>query len=85
MKFEDLPLNIRKEMLDRHSHAEIQNDLDPEQIVYKEQDVIDLMEIYAAKIKAEYEECHTRYNNQVGENFILVAKIKQLAKSNTED
>lgn len=42
-------MNLKDEMIKRHSHAEIENDINPSSIVYKEEDVIELMKLVRNK------------------------------------
>lgn len=39
----EIPADIKKLLFKYHSHAEILNNIDPEQIVYKEKDVIEII------------------------------------------
>jgi hypothetical protein len=45
--YNELPFSkeMQQELFKRHSHAEIENDVDPEQIVYTEKDVLILMQM----------------------------------------
>lgn len=43
--FHNMPERLKKEMLKRHSHAEMENDINPSEIVYSEKYVIELMNI----------------------------------------
>lgn len=40
------PLDVAHELFTRHSHAEIENGINPDQIVYTEQDVIDILKTF---------------------------------------
>jgi hypothetical protein len=44
-----------KELLKRHSHASILNDIDCNQIVYTEKDVLRLLQIHEIEIKKIYD------------------------------
>jgi hypothetical protein len=51
--YKELPFskNIQDALFKRHSHAEIENEANPEQIVYTEKDVLILMQLLQAEYK----------------------------------
>ncbi len=53
--YRDLPFSkeIQDELFKRHSHAEILNDIDCEQIVYTEKDVLILLQMIQSEYKTK--------------------------------
>ena len=47
--YDDLPIEIQEQLFKAHSHAEIENDIDPEQIVYTEKNVIAIINLILNK------------------------------------
>lgn len=48
LKFEKLPQNIKNELMKKHTHAETAYNNDPDQIVYTEKSVLELLRYVAS-------------------------------------